>query len=91
MVKGKTAEERAVERAAKKRRERREYFADEAKKDSRGRAKVQQACRFAYAVCENELDEQGRAELARQIAATVHRVADEVAERMATTGRGDGK
>lgn len=71
MVKGATAAERAVERAKKKLRGRRLYFAKQAREASGGRAKVQQACRFAQSVAENELDEAGREALASRIVAAI--------------------
>jgi hypothetical protein len=70
-----TAQDRAAERAAKKRRKRRKYFADKARESRNGREGVQHACRFAYAVSENELDDEGRRELAREIALATDRVA----------------
>lgn len=71
MVKGLTAVERAAARAAKKRRERRKYFADEARTAPNGRATLRHACRFAQAVGERELDDAGRRELAARIVAAI--------------------
>jgi hypothetical protein len=75
VVKGKTPEERAAARAARKRQGRRRYFREKAREARNGREVLHHACRFAYAVAEREMDDAGRRELARQVVLAVERVA----------------
>ncbi len=66
-VKGATAEERAAARKVRTSQRRLTHFIDAIKEAKTGRQRLQQACQFAKAVGD-DLDEQGRIEMAREVA-----------------------
>lgn len=70
-VKGSTKAERDEARTALRRRRRVEFFVKKMQEARNGRAQLQQACYFAQAVADDELDDEGRRRLATAIAKVV--------------------
>ncbi len=66
-VRGTTAEERAEARRLRRGWRRLDYFTRQIRDATTGRQRLQQACAYAKAVGD-ELDDQGRTNLAREIA-----------------------
>lgn len=66
-VRGTTAEERQAARAGRTAARRLRFFVDEIKAARTGRQRLQQACQFAKAVGD-DLDDEGRTLMAREIA-----------------------